>query len=38
MDMTIEEACRFLMSGGVISPDKAGEMPNLPTPEIGDED
>ncbi len=38
VDMTIEEAFRFLMSGGVITPDKAGEMPNLPTPEIEDED
>jgi uncharacterized membrane protein len=38
MDMTIEEAFRFVMSCGVIAPDKAGEMPNLPTPEIEDED
>lgn len=34
VNMTIEEAFRFLISGGVITPDKAKEMPNFPTPDI----
>jgi len=38
VDMTIEEAFRFLISGGVITPDKARGMPSLPTPEIEGED
>lgn len=29
LDMTVEEAFRFLISGGVITPDKAKDMPNL---------
>jgi len=38
LDMTIEEAFRFLISGGVITPDKAKEMPALPSPELETED
>jgi len=38
LDMTVEEAFRFLISGGVITPDKAREMPALPNPEVESED
>jgi len=34
LDMTIEEAFRFVMSGGVITPDKGKEMPALPSPDL----
>jgi len=33
LNMTIEEAFRFVMSGGVITPDKGKEMPALPGPD-----
>jgi len=38
LDMTIEEAFRFLISGGVITPDKAREMPTFSSPEVESED
>ena len=38
LDMTVEEAFRFLISGGVITPDKAREMPTFPRPEVESED
>lgn len=38
LDMTVEEAFRFLISGGVITPDKAKEMPSLPPLETEGED
>ena len=38
LDMTIEEAFRFLISGGVITPDKAKEMPTFSAPEIDSQD
>lgn len=38
LDMTVEEAFRFLISGGVITPDKAKEMPTFPSPEDETED
>ena len=34
LDMTIEEAFRFLISGGVITPAKAREMPTFPSAEL----
>jgi len=33
LNMTIEEAFRFVMSGGVITPDRGKEMPALPGPD-----
>lgn len=38
LDMTIEEAFRFLISGGVITPDKAKEMPIFSTPDLDNQD
>jgi uncharacterized membrane protein len=38
LDMTVEEAFRFLISGGVITPDKAKDMPSLPPLETEGED
>ena len=34
LDMTVEEAFRFLISGGVITPAKAREMPTFPSAEL----
>jgi uncharacterized membrane protein len=33
MDMTIEEAFRFTVSGGVITPSQIRQMPVLPKPQ-----
>ncbi len=38
MDMTIEEAFRFTVSGGVITPGQKQNMPALPQPETGDQE
>lgn len=38
LDMTIEEAFRFLISGGVITPAKSKEMPIFPSAEVESED
>lgn len=38
LDMTIEEAFRFLISGGVITPDKAKDMPAFSSAEVETEE